>query len=146
MAVSKSALSQLGIDAKANDDRRDAKLREELNAVTSVLSDELRAENLKSREAFTNLKGTALGAVEAARSMAASPQIPPRLPSTAVFGAALTQMDGRATALPATVQTLIADFNIVRVQVGDLISARPAQRFCRECECCGRVFRRSRWP
>ena len=55
--------------------------------------------------------------------MAASPQIPPGLPNTAVLDAALTQMDGRATALSSTVKTLTADFNIVRVHVGDLISA-----------------------
>ena len=55
--------------------------------------------------------------------MAAGPTIPPGLPSSVAFDTALAQLDGRTTALTATVQTVIADFNIVRVQVRDLISA-----------------------
>ena len=55
--------------------------------------------------------------------MAVSPHIPPGFLNTAFLDAALTQMDGHAAVFSATIQTLIADFNIVRVQVGDLISA-----------------------
>ena len=43
-------MTQLGVDAKANDDRLDTQLREELNAVTLRLGDELRAENVKTQE------------------------------------------------------------------------------------------------
>ena len=88
MASSETAVAQLVVDAKANDDRLDAKLREELNVVTSVLGDELRVENVKTQEAITNLKGIAVGAVTAARSMSneiqslqwAVPVVPQRFP------------------------------------------------------------------
>ena len=53
MAVFESVVSQLGIVAKANYERLDAKLREEFNAVTSVLGDKFRAEKLKTQKAFT---------------------------------------------------------------------------------------------
>ena len=66
MGTAEAVATQLGIDAKANDDRLDAKLRDELNAVESVLGDELRAEHLKTQEAFVELTVVALGAVEAA--------------------------------------------------------------------------------
>ena len=102
MNVAESVVSQLGLDAKSNDERLDAKLREELNAVTSQLGDELRAEKVKTQEAFVNLKGVALGAVEAARSMATGTMIPPGLLNSAALNAALTQFDGRTTALSSS--------------------------------------------
>ena len=113
----------MGVDAKANDDRLDSKLREELNSVTSLLGDEFRAQNVKTQEAFTNLKGIVLGAVEAARNLSAGPTIPSGIPNSAALKAALAQLDGRASALSATVHSPTTDFTIVRVQIGDLISA-----------------------
>ena len=70
LGTAEAVVAQLGIGAKQNDDRLDAKLREELNAVTSLFGDELRTETAKTQEAFVNLNGVALGAVEAPRSMA----------------------------------------------------------------------------
>ena len=63
IGAAESVVSQPGFDAKANDERLDANLRKELDAVISLLGDELRAENVKMQEAFVNLKGVALGAV-----------------------------------------------------------------------------------
>ena len=92
--------------------------------MTSRLGDEIRSENVKMQEAFANLQGVARGAGEAARSMSsAGPALPPGLPDLAAARAAPAQLDGRTTTLTSTVQTLTADFNFVRVQVADLVSA-----------------------
>ena len=45
LVESAGSILQLAADAEANDERLDAQLRVELNAVTSQLGDELRAEN-----------------------------------------------------------------------------------------------------
>ena len=63
-----------------------------------------------------------MAAVDAARS-AATGQAPPGLPPQVAINTALAQLVGRTAALTATVQSVVGDFNIVHVQVGDLISA-----------------------
>ena len=76
-------VTKLGVDTKAHDDAQDAQLRSELNAMTSRLGDELRAENLKVQESFSKLESATTAALEAARTSAStSATPPPRLPSS----------------------------------------------------------------
>ena len=49
-------VTKVALDAEANDVKLDAQLRTELNAVTSRLGDELRAENSKVQKAFVRLE------------------------------------------------------------------------------------------
>ena len=139
LGTAEAVVAKLGVDAKENDDLLDAKLRVALDTVTSRLGDELRAKSARTQEAFNALKGVALGAVEAARNMAGLPTAPPGLPSLAAFEAALTILDGRTTAISASVQSLTADFAMCSAQVADLVSAvgafqnvtpRSAQQLC----------------
>ena len=58
----------------------------------------------------------------AARGTATGPTAPPGLQFQVAIGTALAQLDGRTAALTATVQSVVGVFNIVSVQVGDLIS------------------------
>ena len=82
-------VTQLGVDTKANDDALDAQLRTELNAMTSRLGDELRAENVKVQEAFGKLESATTAALEAARTAASTTATPPGFQPSGVTDTAL---------------------------------------------------------
>ena len=116
---------QLGVHATANAAALDAKLRAELDLVTSRLGTELRAENSRMEESLNALKGIALGAAAAARSTTTAS--PPGSPSSDALEAAFTTLDGRTTALSTSVHSLTADFTILSAQVSALQHVAPAQ-------------------
>ena len=119
-----SAFVQLGVDAKNNDERLDAQLCAELNAVTSRLGDELRAENVKMGAAFEALKVVALGAAAAARAAQAKPGDPPGFASLATIEPTLAQLDACTTAIATQVESMSSEFSLSRVQVEKLTSRR----------------------
>ena len=92
------ATTKLGTDAKENDERLDLQLRAELNAVTSRLGDELRAENIKMAQAYEVLKGVALGAAAAAKTAQTKPSDPPGFASLTTVEMNVAQLDARVTA------------------------------------------------
>ena len=124
LGLAEAVVAQPGIDAKENDDLLDAKLRVELDSVTARLGTELRAENTRMQESFDALKDIALGAAAAASTGPAAP--PPSLANSAAFEAAFNTLDGRTTALSASVHSLTADFTLCSAQVNDLVSAVSA--------------------
>ena len=116
-------VTKLGLDSKAHDDALDAQLRSELNAMTSRLGDELRAENLKVQESFSKLESVTTAALAAARTAASTTATPPGFQPSGVTDTALAQLDGRTQALTATIQSIVSEFTTVRLQVNDLVSA-----------------------
>ena len=124
LGSAEACVAQLGIDAKENDDLLDAMLRIELDSVTARLGTELRSEITRMQESFDALTGIALGAAAAARTGPTAP--PPGLPNSAALEAAFNTLDGRTTALSASVHSLTADFTLRNAQVNDLVSAVSA--------------------
>jgi hypothetical protein len=112
-------------DATANAAALDAKLRAELDLVTSRLGTELRAENARMEGPLNVLKGIALGAAAAVRSAATAS--PPGIPSSDALEAALTTLDGRTTQLSAAVHGMTADLTLLGAQVSALQQAAPAK-------------------
>ena len=63
-------VTQVRVDAEANDVRLDTQIRDELDVVTTRLGDELRAALLKVDESFSKLEATAQAASASASALA----------------------------------------------------------------------------
>ena len=132
LSSAEAVVLQLGVDATANAAALDAKLRAELDSVTTRVGTEPRAENSRMQESFDALRGIALGAAAASRSTTTAS--PPGLPSSDALEAAFNTLDGRTTALSAAVHSLTADFTLCSAQVSELVRlsalqyVAPAQR------------------
>ena len=154
LATSGAVVTQLGVDAKANDDRLDAKPREEISAVTSLLDDGFRAEIVK-----TQPSSTSRALLSAPSRQHAAYQLGRRsrrvFPTSAALEASLAQLCGRASALSR--HSPQPDYRFhhcaraawrshLRRRRAPDCDPRPAQRLLRECGRCGRSYRSSCWP
>ena len=123
LGTAEAVVTQLGADAKANDDVLDAQLRTKLNVLYSRLGSVFREQNAKVQEAFGKLGVATATALEAVRTAASGTTAPPGIPSTGAIDTVLAQLDGRTQALTATIQSIVGEFNFVPIQVGDLVNA-----------------------
>ena len=118
--TTETIVNKVATDAESNDAARDAKLRDELNTVTTRLGDEIRADLLKVDESIGKLQAVAQAAAASAAS--ASP--------TGTPDPSVVQLNGRVEVLTETVQKMIAEyaifaqnFGVCSTQVNALVGA-----------------------
>ena len=97
------------MDTKAHDDALDVQLRSDLNAMTSRLGDELKAEHMKVQETFSKIEFSTTAALEAFRTAACTTATSPGFQLPRVPGFAIAQHDRRTLDLAATIQSIVIE-------------------------------------